>query len=97
MTIHAFDCECEAYACRMRKKSIQVSPAGMVKHNRKPPAKHQYNNWEKGKAGEKRPDGSFMPYLDRNGSAIPIKSHSEGGFHKAEKALERARQLNTTR
>ena len=85
------------YAERLRDKGFQVSPAGMVRHNGKPPAKPRYNNWEKGRAGEHRPDGSFMPYIDGKGSEIPIKKMAEKRYEKDKAALQQARQLNTTR
>ena len=57
----------------------------MVKHNGKPPSQHRYNQWEKGIAGEDRPNGTRMPYLDKHGSVIPIKHYAEGKYDKAEK------------
>lgn len=33
-------------------------------------------SWEKGRAGEHRADGSFMPYLDK-GKPIPVKQFAE--------------------
>lgn len=95
--IHPPDCDCGAYACDLRAKGVQVSPAGMVKHNGKPPSKPRYNNWEKGRAGEKRAGGSFMPYLDKTGTAIPIKKYSQGDYAKGKKALDRLRATNTQR
>lgn len=95
--IHPADCDCGAYACELRAKAPQISTAGMVRHNNIPPSKPRYNNWEKGKAGERRPNGSFMPYLDKHGSEIPIKKYSEGTFKRDEGALQQARALNTTR
>lgn len=95
--IHPSDCECDAYACELRRKAPQVGVAGMVRHNGKPPSKPRYNQWEKGKAGEHRPGGAWMPYIDGKGSEIPIKKYSEGTFRKDKEALDRARALNTTR
>jgi len=69
----------------------------MVRHNKKTPSPQRYNNWEKGTAGETRPDGSRMPYLDKFGSEIPIKKYSEGAFAKDKSALDNARALNTKR
>lgn len=86
-----------SYGAKLREKGVQVSPAGMVRHNSKPPAKPRFNNWEKGRAGEDRPGGTRMPYLDKTGSAIPIKKMSEGQFNRDKAALDKARQLNTTR
>ena len=94
--IHDPDCECGAYACSLRKKGVQVSPSGMVKHNGKPPSKHRYNQWEKGIAGESRPNGTRMPYLDKNGSVIPIKHYTEGRYAKGQEALKALREKSTT-
>ena len=69
----------------------------MVKHNGKPPAKPRWNQWEKGTAGESRPNGTRMPYLDKHGSVIPIKKYAEGQFASGEKALKQARAVNTQR
>lgn len=68
----------------------------MVKHNGKPPAQHRWNQWEKGTAGEDRPNGTRMPYLDKHGSVIPIKHYAEGKYTKAEKALKEARAKSTS-
>ena len=97
MSVHAPDCECDTYGCQLRRKGVQVSPAGMVKHNGKPPAAHRYNQWEKGKAGEHRPDGTFMPYLNKTGDAIPIKHFAQGDYDRDKKALDAARAKSTTR
>lgn len=69
----------------------------MVKHNGKPPAPHRYNQWEKGRAGEHRPGGGFMPYLGNDGTALPIKKFAEGDFQKSKKTLDETRATNTTR
>lgn len=97
MSVHAPDCECDTYGCRLRRKGVQVSPSGMVKHNGKPPSRHRYNQWEKGVAGEHRPDGTFMPKLDANGSVIPIKKYSEGKFAKAESQVRQNQAARTSR
>ena len=44
--------------------------------NKVPPRKAQ-PNWEKGKAGEHRADGSFVPYRKADGSTIPIKESTD--------------------
>ena len=35
------------------------------------------NNWERGKAGEHRADGSFVPYVKSDGDHIPIKEFAD--------------------
>lgn len=75
---HPSDCTCDRYACQLRSKGVQVSPAGMARHNGKTPASNaQYNGWERGIASEDRPGGTRMPYLNGNGAAIPIKTFTE--------------------
>ena len=44
--------------------------------NKVPPRKAQ-PNWEKGRAGEHRADGSFVPYRKADGSTIPIKEFTD--------------------
>lgn len=76
--IHEYGCECEAYACQLRRKGVGISlKATPSRHNRKPPAPHTNNSWEKGKAGENRGHGTFMPYLGKDGKPLPIKQQSE--------------------
>lgn len=90
MAVHAPGCECDSYGCRLRRKGVQISAAATpTSHNRKPPAAHRYNQWEKGVAGEDRPGGTRMPYLDSSGDLIGVKPFSEG---KHDRALERVHQ-----
>ena len=97
--IHEQDCDCGSYACELRSKGVQISHKGMVRHNRKTPARKPLNNnWEKGSAPpEDRPGGFKMPRLTAEGDRIPIKQWTEGTFDKAVKNLERTRALNTSR
>lgn len=76
--VHPHGCECDKYACRLRRKGVSVSPkATPSRHNRKAPRLHTNNSWEKGVAGENRGHGTFMPYLGSDGRPIPIKQKSE--------------------
>ena len=76
--VHPLGCECGKYACTLRSKGVQISAAATpTSHNRKAPAQHTNNSWEKQKAGEHRKGGGFMPYLDKHGSAIPIKTYTD--------------------
>lgn len=77
----------------MRNKGVQVSPAGMARHNRKAPAPHRYNGWERGTMTEERPGGTRMPVLDGNLDAIPIKKASEQGLR--DKLVEQRRANNS--
>ena len=46
--------------------------------NPKPP---EASSWEKGRAGEERPGGSRMPYLNAQGERMGIKEMSENRKH----------------
>lgn len=72
--IHPPDCDCLAYACRLRAKGVQLSPGAATTQRRgKPGSNAEHNGWERGLAGEARRHGTFMPYLDATGKKIPIK------------------------
>jgi len=43
----------------------------------KVPPRRPNNNWERGVSGEHRADGSFVPYIDKNGDKIPIKQFAD--------------------
>ncbi len=80
MTMHDPDCQCDTYGCQLRRKGVQISTAATpTSHNRKPPAAHSNNQWEKGVASEARPHGARMPYLDQHGSTIGVKKFAEMG------------------
>jgi hypothetical protein len=73
-----FDSDPDSYGAKLRAKGVQVSPAGMARHNGKTPSSNaQYNGWERGIAHESRPGGTQMPYLNGDGAAIPIKTFTE--------------------
>lgn len=76
--VHPYGCNCKAYACQLRRKGVAISSkATPTRHNRKPPAEHTNNSWEKGIAGENRGHGTFMPYLGNDGKPLPIKQRAE--------------------
>lgn len=78
---HGDDC----YGCRI--KSIQLSPAATpTRHNRVAPRKPD-PAWERGRAGERRVDGSFMPYLHGDGTPVGVKHMQDRRGH-----LEAARK-----
>lgn len=68
------------YGCALRDKGIQV-PASAIptrvacRTRRFRPIVQP--SWEKGVAGETRPDGSFMPYLGANRDLIRVKEAGE--------------------
>lgn len=91
VTTHEHDCDCPAYACQLRSKGVRFSvmATGQTHVNR--PFRPKVNSsWEAGKAGERRVDGSFMPYMDGKGRLIPIK---EGGERRRELSAIRERQI----
>jgi len=82
------------YGAQLRSKGVIVD-AGAAKSTRrgKPSSNAEYNGWERGVEGEHRPDGSFMPYLNGEGSPIRKKAMSEG---RHDKALESLKQLRNS-
>jgi hypothetical protein len=71
-----FDPDC--YGCQLRQKDVGLSAAAIPsRQNDVRPATPADPSWEKGRAGERRRDGSFMPYLNHAGSPMGIKEYSE--------------------
>ena len=72
MTICAeFDPDC--YACQLRAKGLQVSPSatpGRVANRDQPRRPMAHDSFRAGVTGEHRRDGSFMPYLHKDGTLI---------------------------
>lgn len=73
-----YDPDC--YGCQLRAKGIQPAPSAtpsrtlnrkFVKREVKAPS------WERGPTGERRADGSFMPYIRPDGSLIRTKSFAD--------------------
>ena len=63
-------------------KRILQSPALTAdatpnRERNKIPPRRAEPNWEKGRAGEHRADGSFVPYRKADGSTIPIKEFTD--------------------
>lgn len=85
--IHLPGCDCGAYACELRRKDIRFSssatPTMRANHPFRPKTE---SSWEAGVAGERRADGSFMPYTDSSGRKIRVKEMAE-----------RRRELDTIR
>lgn len=89
MTVHDPDCGCDAYGCQLRRKGVDFSANSTpTRRSRRPfRAKVGDGGWEAGKAGERRIDGSFMPYIgDQSGRQIHTKEYSE-----RRKVLDKAR------
>jgi len=92
MATHPRGCDCQAYACRLRAKGVQLDTGAATSVRKgKPDSNSRYNGWERGVVGEERPDGTFMPYLSGEGSPIRNKAVSEGKYDKAQSALKALR------
>lgn len=75
--IHPLDCECEAYACELRRKGIGFSYDATPTHRAKRPWRPKVNcSWEAGRAGEQR-GRFFQPYVAEH-SLRPIRVKEAG-------------------
>lgn len=89
--IHPDGCDCSLYGCQLRRKGVRFSETAVgVVQARRPFRKPVNCSWEAGTAGERRPDGSFMPYLDGQGRKIRLK---EAGERRRELSAIRERQI----
>lgn len=79
MTVHDPDCGCDLYGCQMRRKGINLSyDASPTRRARRRWRPKVDASWEAGIAGEHRPGGEFMPYLDSTGTRhIRVKEAAE--------------------
>jgi hypothetical protein len=76
--IHPDDCECPLYGCELRRKGVQYAGSATPTSRARKPFRESINcSWEAGVAGETRPDGSRMPYLDGTGRKIRVKEYGE--------------------
>jgi hypothetical protein len=76
--IHPDGCECPLYGCELRRKGVRYSGSATPTARANRPFRPPVNcSWEAGAAGERRPDGSFMPYLDDRGRKIRVKQWGE--------------------
>jgi hypothetical protein len=70
--IHSADCECEAYACALRRKGISFGYDATPVHRARRPFRPKVNcSWEAGIAGEHR-GGFFQPYVHEH-SLKPVR------------------------
>lgn len=65
----------DCFGCRV--KHVNVAPSAMPSRHNKVAPRPTEPRWERGVAGERRPDGSFMPYLEPNLSTVGIKAYAE--------------------
>jgi len=90
VTTHPPECDCGAYACDLRAKGVRLSyAASPTMRSRRPFRKLERPSWEAGRAGERRADGSFMPYVSERGRPIHVK---EAGERRREISAIRDRQ-----
>jgi hypothetical protein len=76
--IHGQGCDCDTYGCRLRRKGIGFSADATPTHRSRRPFRSKTDaSWEAGKSGERRADGSFMPYLNDRGTPIGVKEYGE--------------------
>ena len=96
MAVHPEGCDCGSYACELRNKGVSIAHAATPNRTRKgkPGSNAEYNGWEKGKAGERRSNGTFMPYLDGKGNTIPVKQFAEKR-HTYDERLKKVRSGGT--
>lgn len=86
------DCA-DHYACRMRAKGVRVSTEATPTRvaNRPQPYRPMAEpSWEKGVAGEHRPGGTFMPYLNENREEMGVHEHASKR-HEVQDAVHRLR------
>lgn len=84
------DCT-EHYGCRLKGGNLTVS----ARRGRGKPgsAPHQYNQWERGIAGEDRGNGFFMPYVGDDGDDMGV--YELQGKRRKVESIRRA-QINST-
>lgn len=76
------------YGCRLRKKGVVVAPSAMPSRHDRKSGTPGNNSWERGIAGEHRPDGSFMPLLNEHRE--PIRMHEQANRrHEIETQVKR--------
>jgi hypothetical protein len=86
--IHPPDCECEAYACELRRKGIGFGYDATPTHRARRPWRPKVNcSWEAGVAGEHRRGGFFQPYVSEH-SLRPVRM---------KEASERRREISEIR
>jgi hypothetical protein len=89
--IHPSDCDCEAYACVLRRKGIGYTYDATPTRRVRRPYRPKVNcSWEAGVATEHRPGGFRMPYVSESLRPIRVK---EAGERRHEISEHRQRQI----
>ncbi len=84
---------CEARGCfKERTRSLNWGRVPGGTRSFSPPAQKQDPSWEKGVAGEHRPGGGFVPYLDERRNIVGVKRFADrrGEFEAKLRQLENA-------
>ncbi len=61
----------DCFGCKV-KGGFRVAPSAIPSRRNAVPPRRAEPSWEKGRAGEFRPDGSFMPILNEKGMPMPV-------------------------
>ena len=85
--------ECGEAVKRILQAPALTAAATPSRRNKVPPSKAN-PAWEKGIAGEHRRDGSFVPYLKRDGSQVGVKEFAANRT-KYERILREQRPQST--
>lgn len=85
---HGDDC----FGCRIQ--TVGFAPSAMPTRRNMVPPRAPDPAWERGRAGERRVDGSWMPYLTASGDPIGVKQMQD---KRAIYERARKRQLAATR
>lgn len=88
--IHEPGCDCGSYGCELRAKGLRFSSKAIGVKGTQPFRPKVNCSWEAGVSGERRVDGSFMPYVDARGRKIHVK---EAGERRRELQEIRAHQV----
>ena len=86
------ECGEEAIKRILQSPSTTAAATPSVK-NKVPPSKAN-PVWEKGIAGEHRPDGSFVPYVHNDGSRIGVKEFADNRI-KYERNIRKNKNQST--
>lgn len=65
------------YGCELKAKNISLSSRIIPSRQNAVPPRTPDPAWERGRAGERRPDGSFMPFLSPNRQTMGVKEYGE--------------------
>lgn len=83
-------CE-EHYACGLREKGVAIAPSATPSRINKVPPRKADPAWERGRVGEHRAGGTFMPYLDNDMHPMGVYEFQE---KRSKVEAQRRRDLN---